>query len=371
MAILRICKPPSTWVGWYILPFVMVMTAIVFFHELGHYIVGRWCGVKIDAFSLGFGPELCSRVDKRGTRWRIAAFPLGGYVKFHGDANAASAPDHERRWRRWPRRSARATFAGAAARQSRRDRRGRSVRQFHSGHGDLSPRSSSSSAAPNRRRASARSKPGSPAALGGLPGRRLVKAINGGQIATFEDLQQATRAQHRPADELRRRSGGRRDATLPPRRRLRVVDQGPLGKRRIGHLGLGSTRNPADVQDRSLRLAGLLAYGARRQVGFIVEATGAYVGGLIAGRETADQLSGPIGIAQIAGEMAKISLWQLLNLAATVLGLGRPDESAAGAAARRRPPAVLRVRGAARPARSASGCSRSASESASPWSQRW
>ena len=59
-------------------------------HELGHYFVGRWCGVKIDAFSLGFGPELFARVDSRGTRWRIGALPLGGYVKFHGDANAAS-----------------------------------------------------------------------------------------------------------------------------------------------------------------------------------------------------------------------------------------------------------------------------------------
>src|SRR3978361_1447775 len=80
------------WFGWYILPFVVVMSAIVFFHELGHYSVGRLCGVKIEAFSLGFGPELWARVDKHGTRWRVAAFPLGGYVKFLGDANAASGP---------------------------------------------------------------------------------------------------------------------------------------------------------------------------------------------------------------------------------------------------------------------------------------
>src|ERR1700689_3989505 len=79
--------------GWYILPFVWVMNGIVFFHELGHYLVGRWCGVKIEAFSLGFGPELLARVDSRGTRWRLGAFPLGGYVKFWGDADAASTPD--------------------------------------------------------------------------------------------------------------------------------------------------------------------------------------------------------------------------------------------------------------------------------------
>ena len=81
--------------GWYIIPFIVILSVVVFFHELGHYLVGRWCGVKIERFSLGFGPELFARVDRRGTRWRIAAIPLGGYVKFHGDADAASAPDTE------------------------------------------------------------------------------------------------------------------------------------------------------------------------------------------------------------------------------------------------------------------------------------
>src|ERR1700693_2620059 len=73
-----------------VLPFLFVLTVVVFFHELGHYLVARRCGVKIDAFSLGFGPELWARVDSHGTRWRIAALPLGGYVKCHGDANVAS-----------------------------------------------------------------------------------------------------------------------------------------------------------------------------------------------------------------------------------------------------------------------------------------
>src|SRR5580704_14477681 len=82
-----------TWLGWYLVPFIVVMNGIVFFHELGHYLVGRWCGVKVERFSLGFGPELFAWVDKHGTRWRLAAIPLGGYVKFHGDADASSAPD--------------------------------------------------------------------------------------------------------------------------------------------------------------------------------------------------------------------------------------------------------------------------------------
>ena len=76
-----------------VLAFVAVIGPLVFVHELGHYLVGRWCGVKAEAFSIGFGPELFAWVDKRGTRWRVAALPLGGYVRFKGDMNAASMTD--------------------------------------------------------------------------------------------------------------------------------------------------------------------------------------------------------------------------------------------------------------------------------------
>ena len=78
-----------------ILAFVVALSVIVAVHEYGHYIVGRWCGIKADVFSLGFGPVLFSRHDKRGTRWQVAAFPLGGYVKFKGDADAASAGESD------------------------------------------------------------------------------------------------------------------------------------------------------------------------------------------------------------------------------------------------------------------------------------
>ncbi|MCW8842887.1 MAG: site-2 protease family protein, partial [Rhodobacteraceae bacterium] len=78
---------------WTILAFVVALSIIVAIHEYGHYIVGRWSGIGADVFSLGFGPVLYSRYDKRGTKWQIAAIPLGGYVKFKGDANAASGKD--------------------------------------------------------------------------------------------------------------------------------------------------------------------------------------------------------------------------------------------------------------------------------------
>ncbi|MCG3266237.1 RIP metalloprotease RseP [Yoonia sp. I 8.24] len=75
--------------------FVVALSVIVAVHEYGHYIVGRWCGIDAEVFSLGFGPRLFGWVDKRGTRWQVAAVPLGGYVKFLGDANAASVGSEE------------------------------------------------------------------------------------------------------------------------------------------------------------------------------------------------------------------------------------------------------------------------------------
>ncbi|MEQ9693440.1 RIP metalloprotease RseP [Shimia sp. SDUM112013] len=80
---------------WVIIAFVIALSVIVAIHEYGHYIVGRWSGIGADVFSVGFGPVLWSRFDKRGTKWQIAALPLGGYVKFKGDANAASGKDAE------------------------------------------------------------------------------------------------------------------------------------------------------------------------------------------------------------------------------------------------------------------------------------
>lgn len=81
--------------GFTLLAFVVALTIIVAVHEYGHYIVGRWSGIKADVFSIGIGPVLLKRTDKHGTQWQIAAFPVGGFVKFHGDSNAASGKGDE------------------------------------------------------------------------------------------------------------------------------------------------------------------------------------------------------------------------------------------------------------------------------------
>ena len=79
----------------YLIPFLFVLTIVVFFHELGHFVVARWAGVNVLTFSLGFGPELVGFNDRHGTRWKISAVPLGGYVKFFGDDSEASTPSSD------------------------------------------------------------------------------------------------------------------------------------------------------------------------------------------------------------------------------------------------------------------------------------
>lgn len=84
---------PPVWM-WFV-GFILVLGPLVTVHELGHYLIGRWFGVKADAFSIGFGKELAGWTDKRGTRWKLSVLPLGGYVQFKGDMNPASIPDSE------------------------------------------------------------------------------------------------------------------------------------------------------------------------------------------------------------------------------------------------------------------------------------
>lgn len=101
------------WIVTGVAPFLVVLGVVVFVHEFGHYIVGRWCGIRAKAFSIGFGPEIVGWTDQRGTRWRLAWIPLGGYVMFEGDADAASAQADGAAIREMTAEERRATMAGA------------------------------------------------------------------------------------------------------------------------------------------------------------------------------------------------------------------------------------------------------------------
>src|SRR3984957_6692840 len=298
------------WFGWDDIPFIVILSLIVAVHELGHYFVGRWCGVKIDAFSLGFGPELFARVDSRGTRWRIGALPLGGYVKFHGDANAASVgkdgninPAVDRSL----------TLAGQPLRNRAAIVVAGPVANFILAFVIFTGMFMAFGRVEHVARIG-RVEAASPAAAAGFQAGDRVKTINGNPIDSFEALQESTlMSTGLPMNFGVERRGNTVDLTATPQ--ITVVDQGVFGKRRMGHLGLASSSDKSDAKIERCSLA-TCAVWAGAQEWFIVKATGAYIAGVFAGRESTDQMSGLIGAAQMAGEKAKNSLWELFSLAA-------------------------------------------------------
>ena len=141
-----------------------------------------------------------------------------------------------------------------------------------------------------------------------------MKSIDGDKINSFEALQESTlMSTGLPMNFVVERNG--RDVSLTATPRVTVVDQGVLGKRRMGHLGLASSGDPKNVMVERCGLPTCVVWGAGQEW-FIVKATTAYIVGVFAGRESTDQVSGLIGAAQMAGEMAKISMWELFSLAA-------------------------------------------------------
>lgn len=295
-----------------ILPFLFVLLIVVFFHELGHYLVGRWCGIGAKAFSIGFGPELFGFTDRRGTRWRISAIPLGGYVKFVGDMNATSLGSEEANaelseqeqavafhnksvWRR-----ATTVVAGPAANFVL------AVAIFTVvfsvfGRGVADPVVSEI-------------RPDSAAAEAGLqPGDRFV-SLDGHPVSSFGDVQRyiSIRAGE-PIHIVMDRDGKQYEATMVPQLLsikdrfgnemeqgiIGVVNDRSTGGRRIQHYGPGE----AFVQ-------------AVSETWFVVARTGDYIAGVITGRQKADQIGGPIRVAQVSGQVATLGFVALLNLAA-------------------------------------------------------
>ena len=298
------------WLGWYVVPFIVILSAIVFFHELGHYLVARWCGVRIDAFSLGFGPELFARVDSRGTRWRVAALPLGGYVKFHGDANAASVdsgavdPSVDRSLtlaaQPLPNRAA-IVLAGPVA-------------NFILAFVIFTGMFMAFGRVEHMARIG-RVEPNSPAAAAGFQAGDLVKSIDGDPIRSFEALQESTlMSTGLPMTFVVERDGRDVSLTATPRvtrGRPGRVRQAPHGPSRPCVFGESEGRH-----DRAVRTCRPAPSGGPGRNGSSSRRRRPISSASSPAASSTDQVSGLIGAAQMAGEMAKISLWELFSLAA-------------------------------------------------------
>lgn len=302
--------------GWatlsYIVPFLFVLTLVIFFHELGHFLVARWTGVKVLAFSIGFGPEIFGFDDRRGTRWRFAAIPLGGYVRFAGDENAGSAPDI-------------ATLEGMSPAERRSS--------FF--FAPLPARAAIVSAGPIANFLLAIAifagvfmvagrpvtdavvdevEPGSAAAEAGFAPGDLVVDIDGAKISSFGDMQRIVETSADRTLKVTVERGGA-PVALQATPRLREISDGFGNKMRIGLLGIKRSTNPQNV--RVERYGPLEALGAGAQETWSqVTRTASYLGRMVVGREPTDQIGGPIRIAKTSGDFASLGFAALLSLAA-------------------------------------------------------
>lgn len=297
----------------YLVPFLFVLTIVVFVHELGHFLVARWCGVDVKVFSIGFGRELFGFDDKHGTRWRFALIPLGGYVKFSGDTDAASAgPGSPEMQAMTPQQRERTFPAQSLGERSAIVAAGPianfllailifGATAYVFGKPVLAPRVDQVVA-------------GSAAERGGLKPGDLVVSIDGRPIGSFADMQRVIST--RPNEILSvvvERVGAL--VTLPVTPAL-VEQASPVGKQRIGVLGVQASRQASDWTTRQFGLAESAKLGVT-ETWFVVERTYDYLAKLVTGRESVDQLSGPIRIAQVSGLVAHNSgLLGLINLAA-------------------------------------------------------
>ncbi len=298
----------------YIIPFLFVLTIVVFFHELGHFLVARWAGVKVLTFSVGFGPELFGFNDKHGTRWKLSAVPLGGYVKFFGDESEASSPDQ--------------TALDAMNAQEREQ-------SFH--HKKVGARAAIVVAGPvanfllaivifaglfmimGKPVTTARVDavvPDSVAAKAGFQVGDIVTAINGSAIGGFSDMQRIVSTQAGESLTFTIERGGAQ-VELRAIPALKEMKDNFGNVHRIGVLGISRSAKAEDVKVERFSPPVALWMGVK-ETWFVVERTVSYLVGVVAGREAADQLGGPIRIAQISGQVATIGIGALIHLAAVL-----------------------------------------------------
>ncbi|UHS56596.1 RIP metalloprotease RseP [Agrobacterium vaccinii] len=296
----------------YMVPFILVLSLLVFVHEMGHYLVGRWCGIRSTVFSVGFGPELIGFTDKRGTRWKISAIPLGGYVKFFGDEDVSSKPDSDSLSGLTLEERAQ-TLAGAKLWKRAATVAAGPIANFilailiFAALFTIYGRMISDPIVSEVRENSAAQ------TAGVLPGDRLV-AIDGENVKTFEDVRRYVAV--RPATPITvtvERNGQQLNLPMVPTR-TETTDQ--FGnKMELGIIGIVTDQTRGNFRHVTYSPGEALVEGVR-ETGHVVTGTFAYIGNLVTGRMNADQLGGPVRVAQASGQMASLGFAAVIQLAA-------------------------------------------------------
>lgn len=296
----------------YVVPFLLVLTLVVTVHELGHFLTARAFKVKMDRFSIGFGRAIFQRTDRHGVEWRLGWLPLGGYVKFSGDLDATGVPDR----------------AGLEAMK----------RELVAEHGPGAERDYlyfkplwqralivaggpfanfvlaiaifallfSLVGVELRPARVMEVAPNSPAAVAGFRPGDLITQVNGKMIADGGEVTRVVAlSSGTPVDFIVERAGADVRLTATPER---VTTQDPIaGKVSIGRIGLGLGSSRDEV--RHVRYGPIAAVGRGfTETGDILKTTFTYIGRMISGRESGDQLSGPLGIAKASGALTNAAV---------------------------------------------------------------
>lgn len=303
-----------------LVPFLFVLTVVVFVHEMGHYLVGRACGIGVNAFSIGFGPELFGFNDRRGTRWKLCAIPLGGYVKFVGDMNASSsqpgaedmaALSEEQRkvafhtqplWKR-----AATVFAGPLFNFLLTIAVFAVLFAIH-GRYVAEPMVATVN-------------PGSPAAVAGIePGDRFL-SVNGEKVETFADVQRLVSGRAGdPLTFVMLRDGAEVSLVATPQP---MEQEDALGNK-IKVAVIGVVNNEELGQPRLITYSPAGAVKAAvEETGHIIERTGQFLTRFAVGREDKCQLGGPVKIAGMSAQAARLGFDWLVQLVALLsVGIG-------------------------------------------------
>ena len=289
--------------------FILLIATLVVVHELGHYWVARWFGVKAEKFSIGFGPQLWGRVDKRGTLWRVGALPLGGYCQFAGDMNPASQPDEN--WAKLSAGERNQTFQSKALWQRALIVIAGPAVNFilavlifmgfllAFGQSYTPP-------------VAAQVVVGSAADKAGLKAGDKVVAFNGAEIESFEQLVgQVIMIPKERATIILERSGARIEKQIDVAEYLDVDRFG--NEYRIGRIGVGAGK----LERREI---GLIEspWAAIKHTGAVLSQQMQAIGQIISGRRSVKDLGGPLKIAKISGEIFTLGILSFISLAALI-----------------------------------------------------
>jgi len=297
-----------------VLPVLFVLTVVVFFHELGHFLVARWCGVAVKVFSIGFGPEIIGFNDRTGTRWRLSIIPLGGYVRFLGDDNEASGPSTTVLASLPPEERAR-TFAAQSVGKRAAIVAAGPIANFilaivifasiFSIYGREVLTARVDSVVEN-----------SPAAKAGFQPGDIVKNINGSDIHDFSDLQRIVSvASGGTLAIVVGRNGS--DVTLQATPERQSITDRFGNEQRTWMLGISRNSPASDVTVEHYSIPQALVR-ASEESWFVVHGTIGYLVQVVVGREPPDQLGGPIKVAEVSAQVATLGFIPLVSLAAYI-----------------------------------------------------